>query len=213
MDLYHVLNRGVDKRDIVLDEEDRARFLHDLFIFNDKHAAPNYILANRHLEHPRKLLVHIHAFCLMQNHYHLLLSPAIENGISGFMKKLNMGYTKYFNEKYKRSGTLWQGKHKKILIERHAHFLFIPYYIHLNPLDAVMPEWREGGIKNVSKAIEFLAGYRWSSHLDYIGLRNFPSITEREFLLESMGGRQKYQKEIRFILTSPESASGSGAIE
>src|SRR5690606_27220182 len=104
-----VLNRGVEKRDIVLDDKDRLRFVHDLFVFNDAKPAPNAILPRRHTFEDnvkkRSILVHIHAWCLMNNHYHLLVSPKDDDlkNLSAFMKKLNMGYAKYFNEKYERS--------------------------------------------------------------------------------------------------------------
>src|SRR3989344_2076289 len=101
MELYHLLNRGVDKRAVVLDEEDRVRFVHDLFVMNDKQAVLHPELRGRRDERtPRKLLVNIHCFSLMGNHYHLLVSEAMPAGISLFMKKLNMGYARYFNEKY-----------------------------------------------------------------------------------------------------------------
>ena len=213
MEFYHVLNRGVDKRPVVMDEEDRVRFIHDLFVFNDKEATLNYILPGRKLDHPRTLLVHVHAFCLMPNHYHLLLSPAVEQGIPLFMKKLNMGYTKYFNEKHQRSGALWQGKYKKILMKRDAHFLYIPYYIHLNPLDLTHPQWREGKVRNSADALKALRAYRWSSHCDYAGIKNFPSVTERELLAEIIGTRERYEKEIRTIVCNPEIAALSLSLE
>ena len=214
MELYHVLNRGVDKRAVVLDDEDRVRFLHDLFTFNDRNAAPNFGLpARRDQTGPRELLVHLHAFCLMDNHYHLLLSAAQERGIPLFMQKLNMGYAKYFNEKYERSGVLWQGPSKKILIKRDAHFLYIPYYIHLNPLDYSHPEWRDGKVKSARKALEALRAYRWSSHLDYCGEKNFPSITEREFLAGTIGTKERYEKEIASIIPNAELAARSAALE
>jgi len=213
MEIYHVLNRGVDKRRVFMDEKDYVRFVHDLFVFNDKNATLNYILQKRQIERPRELLVHIHAFCLMPNHYHLLLSPAVENGVPQFMKKLNMGYAKYFNEKYDRSGALWQGKYKKKLIKKDAHFLYIPYYIHLNALDLSMPQWREGKVKNILQALKNLREYRWSSHLDYLGEKNFPSLTERELLAGTIGTRARYEKEIRNIITNSEIASGSNALE
>jgi putative transposase len=196
-----------------MDEEDYIRFVHDLFVFNDKHATLNYILPKRQVERPRELLVHIHAFCLMPNHYHLLLSPAVENGMSEFMKKLNMGFAKYFNEKNDRSGALWQGRYKKKLIKRDGHFLYIPYYIHLNALDLSMPEWRDGKVRNISQALKVLREYRWSSHLDYLGEKNFPSITEREFLAETIGTRTRYEKEICKIIACSEIARGSNSIE
>ena len=209
-----MLNRGVDKRKIVLNEEDHIRFVHDLFVLNDKQHVLRFDAPDRReQQRVRSLLVHIHAFCLMPNHYHLLLSEATKNGISQFMKKLNMGYAKYFNEKYDRSGALWQGKYKKKIIERDAHFLYIPYYIHLNALDLSMPEWREGKVKNTSQALKKLKGYRWSSHLDYLGVKNFPSITEREFLAQTIGTRERYEKEIGNIISNTDLASRSGGLE
>ena len=213
MEIYHVLNRGVDKRTVVQDEEDHVRFIHDLFVMNDKNATLHSGLAGRYIEGSRNLLVRIHAFCLMPNHYHLLLSSVAKDGIPQFMKKLNMGYAKYFNEKYERSGALWQGKYKKKLIERDAHFLYIPYYIHLNALDLSMPQWREGKVKNISRALDKLREYRWSSHLDYLGESNFPSITEREFLASTIGTRARYEKEIKNIINRSDIASGSFALE
>ncbi len=214
MEFYHVLNRGVDKRDIVLDDRDRVRFLHDLFVFNDKAPVSHYKLSSRHEEkRVRKLLVHIHAFCLMPNHFHLLLTPAVENGISLFMKKLSMGYAKYFNERYGRSGALWQGKYKRVLITRDAHFLYIPYYIHLNPLDLSHTDWRKGQVTKMDKALESLEQYRWSSYLDYIGKKNFPSITERELLGSLLGDKYQQKKQIGKIISDPIISAQSVALE
>lgn len=212
MDFYHVLNRGVDKRPIVKDDKDRVRFLHDLFVMNDTNAVLHISQPDRQKEqHKREQLVLIHAFCLMGNHYHLLLSELVENGISLFMQKLNMGYTKYFNERHERSGTLWQGKYKKILIKRDAHFMYIPYYIHLNPLDFSFPEWREEKVKNPQKALAALREYRWSSHLDYLGIKNFPSLSYRKEILRIQPAM--YKKEILNLIRNPEIASLSETIE
>jgi putative transposase len=214
MNFYHVLNRGVDKRRIVTDDRDRARFMHDLYAFNDKHASLHPHQPDRNAEKSkRELLVHIHAFALMPNHYHLLMSELSDGGISLFMQKLNMGYTKYFNERHDRNGTLWQGKYKKILIERDAHFMYIPFYIHLNPLDLVMPEWREGKVKNPRKALAHLRTYRWSSHMDYLGIKNFPSITNRREILGGFEKARAYEKEIISIISDPAISSQSTLLE
>lgn len=212
MELLHVLNRGVDKRKIFIDEKDYLRFIHNLFEFNDvKPASTSSYIFRQYLQSsdvrrpkvrgedqkPRKLLVKIHTFCLMPNHYHLLLTPVVENGTQLFMKKLNGGYAKYFNEKYKRKGTLFESKYKRILIENEVHFTHIPFYIHFNPLDLVAPEWREWKIKDYKKAIKFLENYRWSSHLDYLGKKNFPSVTQRDFLLEVFSGEEEYMRKVK----------------
>ncbi|MFT5037128.1 MAG: putative transposase, partial [Candidatus Azotimanducaceae bacterium] len=122
MELFHVLNRGVDKRTIVTDNKDRLRFMQGLFMYNDIQILNRNLRRQpqtRRVTTERELLVHIHAFCLMDNHYHLLLSPVNDDlkNLSAFMRKLNMGYSKYFNEKYDRVGALWQGKYKSIHIE------------------------------------------------------------------------------------------------
>jgi putative transposase len=122
-----------------------------------------------------------------------MLSPRVENGVSLFIKKLNGGYAKYFNEKYKRIGALFAGKYKKISIENESHFIHLPYYIHCNPLDLTTYQWREREISDYRSALRSLASYRWSSHLDYLGKRNFPSVTNREFLLGFFGGTDEYR--------------------
>lgn len=192
-----------------MDDQDRFRFVHDLFEFNDsdwvntttRTFAKLHDIASRAVERKnRKLIVDIHAFCIMPNHYHLLLSPRVENGITLFMKKLNMGYAKYFNERYKRTGALFEGRYKSILVENQVHFNFLPYYIHFNPLDLSTPEWREKRIKDYEKTINFLNSYRWSSHLDYLGKQNFPSITNRKFLLDYFDGNQGYESQIKTCL-------------
>lgn len=121
----------------------------------------------------------------MKNHYHLLISEVIEGGLTRFLMKLNVGYAKYFNERHARIGTLFQGRTKKVLIEREGHFLYVLHYIHLNPLDylAGTTRWRErdkSTIKSVREALDYLDGYRWSSYLDYCGKKNFPSVLTKD---------------------------------
>ena len=201
MVLYHVLNRGVDKRDIFLDERDYLRFVHSMFELNNQDRVTlcsynfnnNSDIASPNIKKPRKLLVDIHAFCLMPNHYHIMLTPRIEGGVSKFMKKLNMAYAKYFNIRYERVGALFQGRYKAIPITDEGHFLYLPYYIHMNPLDLSNPEWREKRIKNPKKAFGALKNYRWSSFLDYIGIKNFPSVTYRKFLSSVLGVPKIYE--------------------
>ena len=202
--IYHIYNRGVEKRDIFLDDKDYLRFIHDLFEFNDRDPAFNVAyyfnskskeVKSQYLEKerkPRKLLVEILLFTLMPNHFHLLLKQKQENGIVKFMQKLGTGYTNYFNKKYDRVGGLSQGRFKAVLINEEAHLIHIPFYFHTNPIDLIYGsstsiDWRG--------QIEFLENYRWSSFLDYIGKKNFPSVTSRKFLLEFWGGEKEYRKE------------------
>lgn len=206
MELWHVLNRGVDGRDLFADSQDYARFVHNLYEFNDATPVRNFSrrfnpsgmsdLRNRSSER----LVNIHGWVLMKNHYHLLLSECVEGGLTLFLRKLNVGYANYFNERYKRKGTLFQGRTKKILIEREAHFLYILHYIHLNPLDYLpsAQEWRirsRGGIHNADEALEYLDTYRWSSYLDYSGKKNFPSILTTSVFKDALNNPHKATKE------------------
>ncbi|MES2226076.1 MAG: hypothetical protein V4480_04705 [Patescibacteria group bacterium] len=198
MTLFHALNRGVDKRELFLDEEDYIRFIHDLYVFNDvEEISPNHRFHTSYMDNVspyiRSPLVTIHGWCLMDNHYHLLLSELVEGGLRLFLRRLNVGYAKYFNEKYKRIGVLFQGRTKKIPVNDEAHFLYILHYIHLNPLD-LLPgarDWRtrDGAqIQDMQEALAYLTTYRWSSYLDYVGTKNFPSLIDPSFFNDALDG-------------------------
>jgi putative transposase len=205
-EIYHIYNRGVDKRDIFMNDEDRFRFIHDLFEFNDANAVSNlgiHLTTNKTKEvglpynrEPRKILVEILAFCLMDNHYHIIVRQKTENGITEFMRKIGTGYTNYFNQKYERVGALFQGRFKSVCIKSDAHLMYLPIYIHLNPLDFKFHGWREKKIKNYKEAIEFLDSYRWSSYMDYTGQKNFPSLIRKDFILSRIGDEKKFKKEM-----------------
>ena len=211
VELYHLLNRGVDKRQIFLDNQDRARFVHDLYEFNDSVSATNTVrglppdspeaimfdLVGRTSE--RDPIVDIHGWCIMGNHYHLLVSEIVDGGITKFIMKLNVGYAKYFNERYKRVGTLFQGRTKKIHVNSDAYFLHILHYIHLNPLDFLKgaESWRTLEIKNAKDALAYLNTYRWSSYLDYCGKKNFPSIITKELFSDVF---KNYERKIASYL-------------
>lgn len=215
MELYHLLNRGVDKRITFEDDSDRLRFLHDMFVFNDVNPVDsNHRRKGTHkTASERERLVNIHSFALMPNHYHMLVEERVENGISFFMRKLNMGYAKYFNDKHKRSGVLWQGTFKKVPIVKDAHFLYIPYYIHLNPLDLTTTKWRTGSVKNTKAAIAKLFQYRWSSFLDYNSKTNFPSLIQTNFLSEILGSTERQKEVIARLINDPHLAQQSYLIE
>jgi len=209
-EIYHAYNRGVEKRKIFLTEKDYLRFIHDMYEFNDERPAFNSgfhfgsLLKsdfNSIFRGSRKPLVEILCFCLMPNHYHFLIRQLIDGGITEFMRKIGAGYTNYFNTKYDRVGPLFQGKFKAVHVTKEAHLLYLPHYIHLNPLDLTMPEWREQRIRSPEKALKFLESYRWSSYLDHIGKKNYPSVTQRDFILNnhyrSPTSIVDYRKEIR----------------
>jgi putative transposase len=196
MELYHVMNRGVDKRSIFEDDRDRVRFIHNLYEFNDTAPAGNAYKSFQNMDivspyfgRERNRLVDIHGWVLMGNHYHLIVSDIVEGGMSQFLRKLNIGYAKYYNERHGRSGFLFQGRTKKVRIARDAHFLHMLHYVHLNPLDALRScrDWRGGRIGSAKKALDFLDRYRWSSFLDYVEQNNFPSILTKDLFRGALG--------------------------
>ena len=198
MDFYHALNRGVDGRIIFTESGDYIRFVRSMYLFNDERPANNttYILKNNK-EFERHPIVEIHGWCLMKNHYHLLLTEKQENGISSFLRKLNVGYARYYSDKYKHRGHLFQGRTKKIPIVKDGHFNHILHYIHLNPLDYMRGSdtWRERKLANARSAEEYLAKYRWSSLPDYLGTKNFPSIVDTSFFDDPRGSYKKTFRE------------------
>ena len=127
----------------------------------------------------------------MPNHFHLLVRQLVVGGISKFMKKLNGGYGGYFNRKYRRKGYVFQDRFTAVHIKNEEQLKVVFVYVHTNPISLIEPKWKEIGIKNPEKAIDFLENkYRWSSYPDYIGKKNFPSVTDREFMLKIMGEEQ-----------------------
>jgi putative transposase len=131
-----------------------------------------------------------------------------EGGISKFLRKLGTGYAMYFNKKYDRMGHLFQGFFKAVHINTDDQLKTDFVYIHTNGISLIEPKWKEVGIKNPDKVIDFLENkFRWSSLWDYFGKKNFPSVTERDFMLKIMEDEQgcreaienwvKYKGEIR----------------
>lgn len=181
-ELYHIFNRGTEKRKIFLNKKDYERFLVNLILFNTTGETvaniSRYNLLEASENTPDNPLVKIHAFVLLPNHFHFILEPLVENGIPRLMHRLEMGYSKYFNKFNSRSGHLFQGTYKAIHLNNDAYFNYLPLYIHLNPLDLLPTEhdWKGKGIKNKKEAIQFLKEYRWSSLPTYLGLNSYPFI-------------------------------------
>ena len=203
--IYHIFNRGTDKRDIFLDNHDRFRFVYDLFEFNNTEPALGLVLSSRSIKSEtsykelfkkeRNNIIEILSFVLMNNHYHLLVREIKEEGITEFMRKLGTGYTNYFNTKYERSGVLFQGKFKVVEVGEDYQLPWTLFYIHFNPIELIEPKWKERKITNKNKVLDFLNSYKWSSHLDYMGRINFPQVTQRDFVLSELGGVEGYKKE------------------
>lgn len=202
-EIYHIVIRAIEDLKLFRDQKDYFRMIHDLFEFNDEDPVIStyreYLKANSartvlaelnqmKKNKKRKLLMEVLAFCLMPNHTHLLVKQLKEGGISKFMRKIGAGYGLYYNQKYKRSGHLFQGRYKIVHIENQEQLKTVFVYIHTNPIAIIFPNWKEKGINNLKKAKNFLEEkYRWSSYPDYLEKKNFPSITSREFLTKIMG--------------------------
>lgn len=196
-EFYHIFDRGVEKRSIFVDKNDYIRFIHDLYEFNDQKPAPEFTRRNiGNVGRATSHIINLHTFALMPNHHHLLVEPIQENGIYLFMKKLHSGYARSFNEKHKRSGYLFQGRYKDVHVRDDKQFAHLICYIHSNPLNLWRNNWKEKKLtkSEINEALKFLEKYRWSSHLDYLGIKNFPSVINKKFLLEFFDGANGYKK-------------------
>ena len=205
---YHIFNRGVEKRKIFLQTSDFFRFIFCLYELNDKKLIKMRDRIEERQERregrytgstrvsKKESLVEVIAFCLMPNHYHLVLRQLVDGGVSLFMKKLANSYTGYFNEKYSRKGmgVLFQGRFKAVHVKDDRQLTVLIPYIFTNPVELMEESWKEGETKNPEKAIKFLESYRWSSFLDYIGVSNFPSVTKRDFIMEFFGSPSKIKE-------------------
>lgn len=122
---YHLYNRGVEKRTIFIDQQDYAVFLSYLRNYLD----PTLGSDPKSLADKMQLI----AFCLMPNHFHLLVKQNTIDGITKLMRSMCTKYVMYFNKKYNRVGTLFQGKYKGVLVDNDTYLLHLSRYIHLNP--------------------------------------------------------------------------------
>ena len=186
--LYHVYNRGLDKTDLFQDNSDYLRFVKEIHHFNNINFKPDELgFQNRYqgstLEKDivRKELVDILAWCLMPNHYHMVLRQKIGKGISKFMQRLGTGYTMYTNIKYERSGHIFQGRFKIKIVENDKYLQHLTRYIHLNPLDIYDPKWKRQGVKNIEENKKILLQYPWSSLKDYLQIDNIYPLTSPSF--------------------------------
>ena len=148
---YHIINRGVDQRNIFKVSDDYEYF-EELMCFYAKSYG-----------------ITIHNYCLMSNHYHLLIEIEYEN-LSKFMKQLNMNYTIYFNKKYKRSGHLWQGRFKSWYVTDEAYLYTLMLYIEQNPLKANM--------------VKTLEEYPYSSYRHFLNYKEIPECLQHSWIVE-----------------------------
>lgn len=151
---YHVTSRGNERKNIYKSKRDREKFLEYLGVAHERYGAI------------------IHAYCLMTNHYHLLIETPDAN-LPQIMKHINSSYSTYFNVKRKRFGHLFQGRYKAQLVCKDDYALELSRYIHLNPVRA--------------KMVETPQEYPWSSHLAYLGAEAKPFWLNTSFILGYFG--------------------------
>lgn len=164
--LYHVTSRGNEQKDVFKSRRDRDQFLSYL-----ESAVERYGVV-------------IHAWCLMSNHYHLLLETP-DGNLSQIMRHINGAYTTYFNVKRKRAGHLFQGRYKAILVDADAYAAELSRYLHLNPVRAGM----------VNKPEE----HEWSSYRQYVGLAEPPAWLTTSFMLGYFSGNDAKKTYREFV--------------
>ncbi len=185
-EFYHLYNRGVEKRIIFQNSSDYKRFLALLYITNSdqpfhmKDYSDLNSIEDIFQKDRGKPLVAIGAYVLMPNHFHLLLTPLVNKGISKFMLKLQTGYSMYFNKKYDRVGPLFQGVFKSQHIDDDIYLRYIYAYIHLNPAKLKNSEWKTQPKSFLSQLKKFIAEHPYSSLQEYLS-KNYKIINSEPF--------------------------------
>ncbi len=142
----------------------------------------------------RKPLVRISVFTLMNNHYHLLLQQLRDGGITKFIRKLNTGMAKFFNTKYKQTGSLFQGKYKAKVIDQDIYLMYLSVYIQVKNVFERYPEGGlSGALKNFDRAYNWAIQDPFTSLGDYAGKRNSP-IIDKGVLKELFDSPEKYKE-------------------
>lgn len=167
--IYHIYCRGVDRRDIFMDDVDRARLLNSLLTFNDSLRIIN-VRITKWPKRPSKVpYANIIFFCFMNNHLHLCVQQRIDDGVSKWLQRTLNSYTKYFNARHGRTGRLFESTFKSRSVETIEDLIHLSRYIHMNPISLVESGWKERGIKKAAICHTFLRFYPWSSFGHYIG--------------------------------------------
>src|SRR3989338_6480987 len=198
---YHIYNRGVDKREIFVDEQDCVVFLgllKKLLTATPPENSPTQI--NRILQQNLHDEIELLSYCLMPNHFHLLLQQKKIDSMTKLLKRICTSYSMYFNKKYERVGSLFQGIYKAINIEDENYLLHLSRYIHLNPSEILRVDPFKGSTLE-------LGSYRWSSYPEYIGKRKtewvktdlilsyFSSVKSSNLSLKDLNAYQSFVEE------------------
>lgn len=205
-EIYHIIVRGTAGQEIFLERKDYLRYLLSLYQFNDKKMVLNafrfspdrevFPIKPPEVDESRETLIQILAFCLMPNHVHLLVRQVADDGISLFFQKMG-GYSSYFNKKYQRFGALFQRPFRAIHIETEDQLLIVITYIHLNPTDLIEPNWKNKGISNPQKVMEFLESYPRSSYPYYLGKEDFSWLIGSSFLKKILKNPEDFRNFVK----------------
>ncbi|MCX6786796.1 MAG: transposase [Candidatus Kaiserbacteria bacterium] len=173
---YHCYNRGIEKRIVFEDTRDYHRFLELLYLANDEFPLRRSDISIHKFEEilkiPRgKKLVAIGAFCLMPNHFHLVLKEVSEGGVTAFMRKIGTAYTLYFNARHRRNGNLFLKPFRSIHVFTDRYFQHLINYIHCNSATLYEPEWMASHVVDPQFLGEQIAAYPYSSLSAHAGIR------------------------------------------
>ncbi|OGY41410.1 MAG: hypothetical protein A2Y67_02675 [Candidatus Buchananbacteria bacterium RBG_13_39_9] len=170
---YHIYNRGVDKRDVFLDEGDYIRFLKYIKEILSSEAKP--FSRRLSLEGAVELI----CYCLNPNHFHFILRQLRENGISNFMHLLATSYTMFFNTKYHRSGSLFQGPFKAVEIDSNEDLLWVSAYVNANA--------------QIHGLIKDASNYKWCSYPEYLGLSP-ENFCHKDIIINQFRDKEDFKK-------------------
>jgi REP element-mobilizing transposase RayT len=192
---YHIYNRGVDKRDIFMDKGDLKRFIlfiTEALVEKAKEAKPLARIPNLFFGN----FVELICYCLNPNHYHFILKQLKENGISRFMQSLGTSYTMFFNSKYNRSGSLFQGTFKSIHINTNEYLLWLSGYVNGN--DRIHQKSQKRGLTSLKE----VKPLECSSYPDYLGLRNGTLCNQKEMkiILDQFPNIKEYEKFVEMVI-------------
>lgn len=212
---YHLYNRGAHKQPIFINSSDYRRFLLLLHLANNEGSIDIREIVRKYEgfplakifkeEKPDKSLVEVYSYCLMPNHFHLVLREKKDCGITKFTRKVLTGYSMYFNIVHDHSGIISQGAFKSRHVGDESYFRYIFAYVHLNPLSLIFPRWEEMGVADEDKARRFLYSYEYSSFQDYASKER----PERAILaLEQSPDFLKSQNDLEELLQSYRGSDG-----
>ena len=173
---YHCFTRSIDRQTVFKISSDYNRFLQSLYLCNGNRKTLRGTLNNPSHEHllalPRgEPLVSVGAYCLMPNHFHLLLRQTAQGGISTFMQKLGTSFSMYYNARYEHIGNVFIKPFRAKHVGKDDYFQRVAAYIHLNPVELFETGWKEGVVRDMRSLSQKLDAYRFSSLPDYLGTK------------------------------------------